>query len=192
MALEPKRTSSPRTGNKKPLNVSTTSCEEKMQRLLKVGSKKNPKSRVLKKRKGSIRARGRVRLRNRIHDENIDELIEVSESGISFREFWQLNDGLYSVLEWAKLLRFHPRTIKEYSKIPHKRFRADKSEKIIKILTISKKGVEVFGNKENFLIWVHTEQPQFKGSSPFNYLQSNIGMDLVEAQIGRIEHGIFA
>lgn len=55
-----------------------------------------------------------------------------------------------------------------------------------------KKGIDVFGVKENFYTWMDTVSVALGGVKPKDLLDTNFGITMVYDELGRIEHGIFA
>lgn len=106
-----------------------------------------------------------------------------------------------AILSLAKKISF---TIQDISKIMHisertfQRFGEDEiikpeySEKAVELAKLYVKGQEVFGSLEKFKLWMKTPSPFFKNQTPVSFLDTSIGFGLVNDELGRIEHGIFA
>ena len=54
------------------------------------------------------------------------------------------------------------------------------------------RGAEVFGDMENFSIWLHSENVGLGNIIPKNLLKTTFGIQLLMDELGRIEHGILA
>jgi putative toxin-antitoxin system antitoxin component (TIGR02293 family) len=53
-------------------------------------------------------------------------------------------------------------------------------------------GIEVFGDRDNFNIWLNSRSIALGGRSPKELLDTKFGIDLVKDELGRIEHGVLA
>ncbi|MCF8361800.1 MAG: MbcA/ParS/Xre antitoxin family protein [Prolixibacteraceae bacterium] len=54
------------------------------------------------------------------------------------------------------------------------------------------KGLELFGNEENFTNWLNTENTALGGVKPIELLNKSKGENLVENELIKIEHGILS
>ena len=66
------------------------------------------------------------------------------------------------------------------------------SEKILEIVLIYKKGIDVFGNAEKFNSWLETENLALGKNKPKSFLDSSFGINLLKDELTRIEYGILA
>ncbi|KAB2810165.1 antitoxin Xre/MbcA/ParS toxin-binding domain-containing protein [Phaeocystidibacter luteus] len=66
------------------------------------------------------------------------------------------------------------------------------SERIMELAEVSFYGIEVFGTKAKFYVWVKSPSVDLNGKRPLDILSCSYGKELVIDLIGRIEHGIFA
>ena len=73
----------------------------------------------------------------------------------------------------------------------NKTFDISSSEKIIQITILYEFGVSVFGNKENFDSWLITKNVAL-GSKPIELLDTVFGIEIINNELIKIEHGIFA
>lgn len=55
-----------------------------------------------------------------------------------------------------------------------------------------KRGVEIFGDKESFMAWLHCPSLAFAGQTPLSLLHTPSGVEMVLDEIGRIEHGVLS
>ncbi|MDO6470233.1 MbcA/ParS/Xre antitoxin family protein [Maribacter sp. 1_MG-2023] len=53
-------------------------------------------------------------------------------------------------------------------------------------------GEKVFGDKSNFQIWLNLESKALGNITPKSLLETEEGIQLVNDELGRIEHGIFS
>lgn len=67
-----------------------------------------------------------------------------------------------------------------------------KSEIVIQIAVVLRRGIEVFGNMVKFLSWLNNSNMALGNNKPKDLLDTNFGFGLVKDELTRIEHGIFA
>ncbi len=125
-------------------------------------------------------------------DIGIFNLIDIAQKGISFKLF----DGLskkfpFTMQDWADFLHISGKTLSRYQK-EDKSFDVLQSEKILQIEMLYKRGEEVFGSSENFLIWLQSESVALGKTKPQDLLGSVFGISLLMDELTRIEHGVLA
>lgn len=121
--------------------------------------------------------------------ENRMDLVDLGRTGVNKDSLLHLADYLsLSLQQMAQLLPITKRTIQKYT--PNQNFNRNVSEKIIKIAEVAAKGSEVFGNRERFLKWLNKGNKALNDKAPASLLGSNLGIDLVLDELGRIEHGV--
>ena len=69
---------------------------------------------------------------------------------------------------------------------------ADQSEKFLAIALLFQQGIKVFGSTGKFSQWLDTTQVAFGGVKPKELLDNSFGIELINNELGRIEHGILA
>lgn len=112
--------------------------------------------------------------------------------GIEFDFFQNLVSKYpFSIEEWSGFLHLSERTLQRYKK-ESKNFDSLQSEKIIQISMFYQRGVEVFGSKENFDIWLDSNNLSLGGVKPKELLDNAFGIALLDEELTRIEHGILA
>lgn len=125
-------------------------------------------------------------------DRNVLAIIETVRNGLSYKEFNKIADDTpFSLAEWANYLQLSERTIQRNQK-EGKSFQPIQSERIIELSMLYKYGVEVFGDKENFNIWLNYKSISLGGRTPKDLLDTKFGISMVRDELGRIEHGILA
>jgi putative toxin-antitoxin system antitoxin component (TIGR02293 family) len=92
--------------------------------------------------------------------------------------------------DMADLLLISERTLQRYA--PDKRFNPTVSERILKISVVLTKGIQVFEDKEKFLLWINQPNTAFSNKTPMSLLNSIFGADMIIDELGRIEHGVFS
>ena len=125
-------------------------------------------------------------------DKNVLAIIEIVRNGISYKDFNKIADDTpFSLTEWAHYLQLSERTIQRNQK-ENKSFQPIQSERIVEISMLYKYGLEVFGDKDNFNIWLNSRSISLGGRTPKNLLDTKFGISMVRDELGRIEHGILA
>jgi putative toxin-antitoxin system antitoxin component (TIGR02293 family) len=125
-------------------------------------------------------------------DKNVLTIIEIVRNGISYKDFNKIADDTpFSLSEWANYLQLSERTIQRNQK-EKKSFQPIQSERIVELSMFYKYGVEVFGDKDNFNIWLNSKSISLGGRTPKDLLDTKFGISMVRDELGRIEHGILA
>jgi putative toxin-antitoxin system antitoxin component (TIGR02293 family) len=120
-----------------------------------------------------------------------NRLVTLVREGVQFSVFSKLLKRIsFSVQEWSSFLHLSERTMQRYQK-ENKTFDISSSEKIIQITILYEFGVSVFGNKENFDSWLITKNVAL-GSKPIELLDTVFGIEIINNELIKIEHGIFA
>jgi putative toxin-antitoxin system antitoxin component (TIGR02293 family) len=123
---------------------------------------------------------------------NISALIATVREGISFASFIALvKKSPFNVAEWSSFLHLSERTMQRYKK-EEKSFDPIYSEKILEITLLYRRGVEVFGDKERFNVWLNANNIALGNVKPKDLLDNTFGISLLKDELGRIEHGILA
>lgn len=119
-------------------------------------------------------------------------IIDSINRGISFSTFENMiRKYNFSLQNWADFLHVSTKTLSRYQK-ESKTFDALQSERIIQIEMLHERGEEVFGNKENFSIWLETENVALGKRIPRTLLNNSFGIQLLMDELIRIEHGVLA
>jgi len=119
-------------------------------------------------------------------------LMKVIRGGIEFDKFQSMVSKYpFSMEEWSSFLHLSERTLQRYKK-EDKNFDALQSEKILQISLLYQRGVEVFGEKENFDLWLDFPNIALGNIKPKELLDNAFGIALLEEELTRIEHGILA
>jgi len=93
--------------------------------------------------------------------------------------------------EWSQFLHLSERTIQRYKK-DEKNFDSLQSERILQIALLYQRGVEIFGDKDNFDSWLATKNVALGNIKPKELLDNVFGIALLEEELTRIEHGVLA
>jgi putative toxin-antitoxin system antitoxin component (TIGR02293 family) len=127
-----------------------------------------------------------------IEDEDDSSLTSVVREGVSYYRFTKLSEYIQLTLQdWAEYLHLSERTMQRYKK-EGKKFDPIHSERIVVIELLYKKGIDIFGIKDNFYTWMDTVSIALGNVKPKDLLDTSFGISMVYDELGRIEHGIFA
>ena len=119
------------------------------------------------------------------------DLIELGEMGVTKNALLMLAKSLdFSLSQMAELLPITERTLQRYS--TNKHFNKSLSEHILQISIVVAKGLEVFGSKEKFLLWMNQPNTALSNSIPINLVKSRFGSEMVMDELGRIEYGVIS
>lgn len=118
-------------------------------------------------------------------------LISQLREGLSTDVFMKLKDELeLSSERLAKLLNIPSRTLTR--RLKEGRFKTDESERILRVANITSKAKELFEGDAYYKDWLKSSAIALGGSSPLDYLDTELGAEEVENLIGRLEHGVFS
>jgi putative toxin-antitoxin system antitoxin component (TIGR02293 family) len=119
------------------------------------------------------------------------DLIELGNRGIPKKALVHLAGYLsLPMSRMTDLLPVTERTIQRYSS--RRRLSKVVSEHILQIAEVAAKGVEVFGDREKFLMWLREPNTALGDNAPVSLLGSRFGAVMVLDELGRIEHGVFS
>ncbi|WP_161596821.1 type II RES/Xre toxin-antitoxin system antitoxin [Chitinophaga vietnamensis] len=119
------------------------------------------------------------------------DYIQLSRSGIIKRALLNLSRQLsFSLAELAQVIHLSERTLQRYA--DDAKLSIDTSERAILLSRLYQRGTEVFGDLENFKEWMRTPLPAFNYQLPISLLDTTFGFQLIQDELGRIEHGLFA
>jgi putative toxin-antitoxin system antitoxin component (TIGR02293 family) len=129
---------------------------------------------------------------NVINKNNIFDIIESVRSGFNYDRFSILTQNCpFTSAEWCLFLHISDRTLQRY-KIDGRSFDTLQAEKILQITMLYKNGLSLFGSKENFDAWLVAKNLAFGNNTPKSLLDSVFGINLINDELIRIEHGVFA
>lgn len=67
-----------------------------------------------------------------------------------------------------------------------------KTEKVLELASFAQRGIEVIGNKDAFIEWLHSPLMALGNKAPLDYLDTSFGIQMVIKVLGRLEHGVFS
>jgi putative toxin-antitoxin system antitoxin component (TIGR02293 family) len=120
------------------------------------------------------------------------QTIELVRKGITFSDFNKISDYIsVSFFEWHSILQLSERTLQRY-KEEKKRFDTIHSERIIQVLLLYKSGINVFGNKDKFKVWLESENFVLGKIKPRDLLDNSFSISLLNDELMRIQHGVLS
>lgn len=118
-------------------------------------------------------------------------LIDKSRVGLSMSQINHLAKRYdMSLKELASILHLSERTLQRYA--PSDMLSPESSERALRLQRLYERGAVVFGTLDNFTSWMNSQVLIFKNETPISFLDTIFGFELLEDELGRIEHGIFA
>ena len=119
-------------------------------------------------------------------------LINIVREGIPYQTFQHFSgQSPFTMAEWSAFLGLSERTLQRYKK-DNRKFDQLQSERIIEITLLMKRGVEVFGDKDRFIEWMHSRIVALGRIRPIELLDNKFGIQMLNDELTAIEHGIFA
>lgn len=127
-----------------------------------------------------------------LDNKDVFMLIKSTREGVDYDTFdnllgrFPLNNS-----DWSRILNVSERTMQRYKR-EKKRFDSIHSERLLLIMLLFKKGVDVFESTDNFIKWLNSENISLGGVKPMNMLDNTFGVNLIKDELIRIEHGVLA
>lgn len=123
---------------------------------------------------------------------NIINALFTSRKGMLYRHFKDILALLpLTIKEWSECLHLSERTLLRYSQ-SDKPFDPIYTDRILQIQFLFQHGAAVFGTADQFNAWMNQNSIALGGVKPKELLDTAFGIQLIDAEIGRIEHGIFS
>lgn len=97
--------------------------------------------------------------------------------------------GLYGHYNYlAEVVELNPKTIHKYQ-AQNIKFSPAKSELMLKLVALFRKGVETFGEREAFLNWLSIPAFGIDNRLPLDLIKTSDGIDLISDELDRIQYG---
>jgi putative toxin-antitoxin system antitoxin component (TIGR02293 family) len=118
-------------------------------------------------------------------------LIDRSRNGMTMYQIENLMKRYDLTLkEMAAVLNISERTLQRYE--DEDILSKDASERALHLQRLYERGADVLGTLANFCDWMKSPVLIFSNEMPITFLDTIFGFELLEQELGRIEHGIFA
>ncbi len=95
-----------------------------------------------------------------------------------------------NVYEMADILDTTDRTLRRHE--GSVKLSREHSERALELAQLYSRGEEVFGDLPVFRQWMDSSIPALGGKKPKSFLDTSLGIGMLMAELGRIEHGVFA
>ncbi len=119
------------------------------------------------------------------------DLINLTRSGLKKSSLKSLSEYLgISMDKMSNLLHTSHRNIQR--KEENELLDVYKSEQVIELAQVVSKGLEIFGSKENFQQWLHSNIIALGGQKPIDILDTTFGIRMVFRVLGRLEYGVYS
>lgn len=123
---------------------------------------------------------------------SVFDIINTVREGLRYTIFQKIAKKMpFTMVEWSQYLHISDRTMLRY-KNDNAAFDALQSDKIFQLSLLYDKGVEVFGEGAFFNIWLDTNNIALGGAKPKDLLDNSFGINLLNDELLRIEHGVLA
>ena len=119
-------------------------------------------------------------------------IVMQAREGINSDLFWEVNKYTGIKHDYlSKYLQVSLKTIQRYG-AEQKSFDPVKSEQLLKIAALFKKGDELFGSRAGFARWLSKPAVAFGQEQPIAFVATPGGIDLLLDELARIEYGDLA
>lgn len=119
------------------------------------------------------------------------DLIPLIRKGLVKKNLDKLMDSTgLDLSAMASILHVSSRTLRRYK--DDSILNPDISERLLEVARIYARGQEVFGDLDSFKSWVREPVPALGYKKPLEFLDTSIGIRLLQDELGRIEHGVFS
>lgn len=95
----------------------------------------------------------------------------------------------FSESDWASFLDISTKSLQRYKQVS-KQFKSSQSEKIIEMAEVTTIGLNVFGEMDQFKLWLDTPSFALGNLKPKELLKDSYGKELVLGELTRINYGI--
>jgi len=117
-------------------------------------------------------------------------LVYAIRKGIPYSLFEIISDMTpLTMIDWAEYLNISGKSLSRYRQ-QNALFKPIYTEKILEVAEVTNLGLEVFGDREKFKLWLETGNYALGNQRPFDLLKDSYGKEMVLAELTRIDHGI--
>jgi putative toxin-antitoxin system antitoxin component (TIGR02293 family) len=127
-----------------------------------------------------------------LNQDDLYKILKTVREGIPYYAFQNYAEkSPFKLAEWSAFLGLSERSLNRYKK-DKKSFDKVHSDRIIEIILLLRKGVEVFGDEKKFANWMDSYIVALGGIKPKDLLDSSFGIRLLNDELIRIDYGILA
>jgi putative toxin-antitoxin system antitoxin component (TIGR02293 family) len=125
-----------------------------------------------------------------VHGSGPDDVIAELKRGLPAGAFERLRRalGLERGADLAAVVGISERTLARRQRAG--RFTAEESERLFRIARLLDVASDVLGGPDAARRWLRSPRPYLGGRTPLAYADTEIGAQVVERLLGRIEHGV--
>ncbi len=99
----------------------------------------------------------------------------------------------FSEEEISKIIHISSRSLQRWTKeTKNKILDKETSAKTIELASLFSKGASVFGSIDAFTQWLRLNNSALENKKPIELLDTSIGFDIINDELGKIEYGVFA
>ncbi|MCB0648311.1 MAG: DUF2384 domain-containing protein [Saprospiraceae bacterium] len=125
-------------------------------------------------------------------DNSLFQIISDIQRGLSYVNFKNIaQKTAFTLSDWSSYLHLSERSLQRYEK-ENKSFDPLQSQQIVRIAMLYNRGEDVFGSLEKFNKWMSWESIALGGIKPKQLLDTTFGIEMIEDELTRIEHGVLA
>ena len=131
---------------------------------------------------------GKKVLHKKIQDQM--DMVALIEQGLTKEAAMHLAKALsITNKRLAELLPISKRTLERY----HAKKHLDRatSQQLISLARLTARGFEVFGYPDKFVEWMNAPCTALGERTPISLIATQVGIDMVLDELGRIEHGVY-
>ena len=131
---------------------------------------------------------GKKVLHKKIQDQM--DMVALIEQGLTKEAAMHLAKALsITNKRLAELLPISKRTLERY----HAKKHLDRatSQQLISLARLTARGFEVFGDPDKFVAWMNAPCTALGERTPISLIATQVGIDMVLDELGRIEHGVY-
>ncbi|WP_378187275.1 antitoxin Xre/MbcA/ParS toxin-binding domain-containing protein [Aquimarina sp. W85] len=122
---------------------------------------------------------------------NMYDFIELSRNGIDKKALLYLGKTIdFDLKELSHVIHISERTIQRYTL--NRKLNTEASSKVLQLAKLYAKGEHVFGDLVRFKRWMEHPNIALASKKPKDLLDTTFGFQLLNEELVRIEHGIFA
>jgi putative toxin-antitoxin system antitoxin component (TIGR02293 family) len=67
-----------------------------------------------------------------------------------------------------------------------------KTEKVLELAAFAQRGIEVIGDRQGFIEWLHSPLIVLDNKTPIDFLDTSFGIQMVTKILGRLEQGVYS
>lgn len=122
---------------------------------------------------------------------NADKLIDELRKGFAISVFEKTSRAIdIPIVALARITNIPPRTWARRKR--EGRLEQIESERLLRIIRLFEQATVVLGNVDQARTWIKSPKKAFRGKTPLEYADTEVGAREVEDLLGRLDHGVFS